>query len=144
MKISLKIGRVPGASLHLSARGLYSIRTFGSIITNDEGAFPIWFQFSLLESSSKDKIPFIESPWLDEFLPLAKGSMMVLDHFNCYSISFLFELVQGLRELRGVISAKGFEYKLNENQRFSSKCKGVQGFPGGLFQSGAIGPKYNR
>ena len=126
MKIPLQIGRVLGASLHLSARGLYSVCTFGSIIRNDEGAFPFWFQFSLLESSSKDKIPFTESPWLDEFLPLAKGLLMVLYHFDDCSILFLFDLVQGLRELKGVISAQGFESRLNGNQHFSSKCRAYE------------------
>ena len=105
MKILLQIGQVPGVSLHLSAWELYSIRTFGSIISNDKGTFPIWFQFSLLESALKDKTPFTESPWLDEFLPLAKGSVMVLGHSDGCSISFLFKLVQGLRELGCVISA---------------------------------------
>ena len=93
MKILLQVDQVPRASLDLSSRGLYYVRTFGSIISNNEGTFPIWFQFSLLESSPKDKIPFTESPWLDEFLPFAKGSVMVLDHFDDCVISFLFELV---------------------------------------------------
>ena len=104
MKILLQVGRVPGASHHLVARGLDSVRTFRSIISNDKGTFPIWFQFSLLESSSKDKIPFAESPWHDEFLSLAKGSAMVPNHSEDCSVSFLFKLVQGLKELGGVIS----------------------------------------
>ena len=90
MKILLQIGRVLGLSLHLSAWGLYYVYTFRSIIINDERTFPIWFQFPLLESSLKDKILFNESPWLDEFLPLAKGSTMVLNHSDGCLISFLF------------------------------------------------------
>ena len=69
---------------------------------------------------------------------------MVLGHSDGCLISFLFELVQGLRGLEGVINAKGFESRLKGNQRFGSKCKGVWGFPSGLFRSGAIGPKCNR
>ena len=64
---------------------------------------------------------------------------MVFNHFDGYSIPFLLELVRSLRELRGIISAYGFEPGLNGNQCFSSKHKVVQGFPGRLFQSSVVG-----
>ena len=104
MKTLLQIGRVPWASLHLPVLGLYSVCVLGPFISDYVGTLPIWLQFALLESSSKDKIPFPKSSWLNDFFSLTKGSTMVLSHSYSCSISFLFELVQGLRELQSVIS----------------------------------------
>ena len=67
------MNQVPRASLHIAALGLYSVLTFGSIVSNYERALPIGFQFSLLKSTSKDKIPIFESSKLYDFLHLVKG-----------------------------------------------------------------------
>ena len=53
---------------------------FATIVDNDEGALPIWFQSSFLEGSLKDKVSLAESPWFDEFYLLTKCPMMVLGH----------------------------------------------------------------
>ena len=92
-------------SLHLLILGLYFVCALRPFISNYVGTLPIWLQFALLKSLLKNKIPFPESSFLDDFLPLTKGSTVVLGHSYGCSISFLFELVQGLRELRGVTSA---------------------------------------
>ena len=93
LKILLQISRVLRASLHLATLGLYSISTFGSLISNDERPLPVWFQLSLLKSTSKDKIALFESFGLDGFLSLVKGSVMILGRFDDSLVSLFFELV---------------------------------------------------
>ena len=141
MKILLQICRVLGARLHPSSPRLYSIHPFETVINNDERTFIIWFHLSLLESLSKDKISLAKSPWFDEFLRLMRGSAMVPSHSDSYSLSFLLKLVQSLRELGGVTSAKRFEPGFNGDQFLSSKCENVWVFPNRMFWSCAIGPE---
>ena len=129
IEILLQIGRVPWARLHSSTLGLYFVRPFTTIVNNDEGTFPIWFQLSFLESSSKDKISFAESPWFDDFLPLTRGLAMVLGQSDGRSLSFSLELVQSLSELEGFTGAKGFEPGFNGYQCFGPKHEGVRSFP---------------
>ena len=105
VEILLHIGRVPRARLHLSTLGLYSLGPFATIVKNDGGTLPIWFQLSFLEISSEDKVSFLESPWFDEFFLMTEGSGMVLDHSDSLSFSFFLELVQSLSKLGGIISA---------------------------------------
>ena len=106
-----------------------------------KGPFQFGFSFP---SSSNEEISSPESPWFDEILSLKRGSVMVLDHSNDCSLSFLLKLVQSPRELGDVSSAKGFEPGFNKNQHLGPKHEGVRGFPNRLFWSYTVDPECYR
>ena len=55
----------------------------------------------------KDKITLAEIPWLEEFSPLKKGSVLILDHLDDCSFSFLLKLIKCLGEFKSVSNTQG-------------------------------------
>ena len=101
LEVLLQIGQILEARLHPPTLVLDFVHPFANVISNNEGAFPIWFQLALIESSSKDKIALAEHPWFDVFRHIMRSSVLVFIHSYDDSLPYLLKFVQSLRELGG-------------------------------------------